>query len=121
MDRDLRELTWERSKGYCEACGKPMDYETWDWSHRKAKSKFKTAEESYFIENGMAVHHFCHMVKIENHPKLAQQKGWRVSSYQDPKTEPIALYGAVWVYLTADGKYADSRGELISPLQGITL
>ena len=105
MDKDLRERTWQRSRGKCEACGLPMDYESWDWSHRKAKGKFKTAGESYFIQNGMAVHHRCHMIDIENHPVLARQKGWRVPSYEDPRAIPIALYGTIWTYLEPDGSY----------------
>ena len=109
MNQNLRELTWQRSRGICEACGLPMDEESWDWSHRKAKGKFKTHEDSYFIQNGMAVHHRCHMITIENHPVLARQKGWRVPSYRDPRTEPIALYGAIWVHLEANGTYSEIK------------
>lgn len=106
MDKAVREALWNRCKGKCEACGLPLDPETWDWSHRKAKSHFKTAKDSYFVQNGMAVHHHpCHMVAIENHPVLARQKGWRVPSYDDPRQIPIALYGAVWTYLEPDGTY----------------
>ena len=101
LDKELRELTWERSKGYCEACGKPMDYETWDWSHRLSKSH----GGKYEVQNGMAVHHACHLEEIENHPYLARQKGWRVASQGNPAEVPILLYGRKWVYLTTDGKY----------------
>ena len=111
MDKTVRELVWQRSKGRCEACGLPLDEETWDFSHRKAKSNFsKRGETPDFVENGMAIHHFpCHMVSVENHPVLARQKGWRVPSYRDPRTEPIALYGAIWVHLNANGTYSEVK------------
>ena len=109
MDRDLRELTWERSKGYCEHCGKPLDPEGWHWSHRKGKAQGGI----YHIQNGLATTPHCHLVKITNHPKIAMQNGWMVSRQDNPADIPVNLYGSILVYLTEDGGYRDPRGGLI--------
>ena len=102
MDKKVRELVWQRSRGYCEVCGFPLDPESWDFSHRKAR-KHKGPDTP---ENGMAIHHHpCHLVDIELHPRLARDKGWRVISTENPLEIPIWLYGKLKVWLEPDGTY----------------
>ena len=101
MDKAVRELVFQRSKGRCEACGKPLP-ESWDFSHRKSRGQ--GGEDT--PQNGMAICHYpCHMVDVENHPVLARQKGWRVRSTEEPLDIPILLYGTRKVFLTEDGGY----------------
>ena len=101
MDKEVRELVWQRSKGYCETCGIPLDPENWDFHHRKLRKH--GGEDS--PENGLALHHHCHLVKVHNHPKISYSMGWMVPSFDDPAKAPLHLFGKIIVMLTADGKY----------------
>ena len=103
MDKVVRNLVWERSKGLCEYCGLPLDEEAWDFHHRKLRSH--GGKDS--AENGVALHHFCHLVKIHNHPKTSYANGFMVKSTGNPREEKLALYGSIWVYLEAQGTYRE--------------
>jgi len=101
VDKALRALTYERSKGWCEACGLPISEDDFDWSHRLSKAH----GGKYEIQNGMAVHSKCHHEQIESQPYTARLKGWRVPSQGNPAEVPILLYGKSLIFLEPDGSY----------------
>lgn len=118
MNKKVREMVWERSKGICECCGRYLDPENWSFSHRKATKQ--GGEDA--PENGMATHwEPCHRVDVELHPHSANEKGWRVRSSQNPKELPILLYGKLWIFLEPDGTYRKPFNAEINPHQPLHL
>lgn len=102
MDAEVRRLVWERCGGYCEVCGLGLSEDSFDFHHRKLKSR--GGKDS--APNGLACHHFCHLVTVHNHPRISAEKGWMVSKYDDELAVPISLGGSQFL-LTADGKYQE--------------
>jgi len=101
LDKKVRYIVGTRAEGKCEFCGLPLDEENWDFHHRKLKSRGGKDTP----ENGIACHHFCHLVKIHNHPKISRENGFMVVAQDNPLEVPIFLYGAIKTFLTADGNY----------------
>jgi len=100
---ELREVVKSRSSGYCEKCGKPLG-ESWALHHRKLRSR--GGEDS--LTNFVALHHECHNLgngSVHSNPKLAEQLGLMVPSWQDPKDAPLTLPSGDIVLLNDDGSY----------------
>ena len=105
MDKAIRQLVWERSKGFCEHCSKPLDEEAWDFHHRKLRKH--GGKDS--PENALALDHHCHLIKVHGHPVESRNKGWIVSSYAEPREQFVLLYDKVKVYLQEDGTYREAN------------
>lgn len=111
MDSSVRQAVWERCKGYCEFCGKPLDPDWWDFHHRQLGTKLD------LVENGVASHSFCHVVmpaSIHQNPKVAMERGFIISKYVDRdvfSSVPLLLGGGEnesrgrWVTLSDTGIY----------------
>lgn len=108
LDKDVRALVWERCKGSCEFCSRPLHEDAWSFHHRQLGTKLDLAS------NGVAVCHRCHMWGIHGNPKTAKEKGFIISKYIDRDefpAAPLLLFGGEnpergkWVLLTEDGKY----------------
>ena len=110
--QNVREAVWNRCGGYCEKCGWSLNKDNWDWHHRKLKKHGGTDT----IENGLALHHFCHIQKkdsVHQNPKLAYEKGWIVRSWDNASARPIVLPNGLFAILTPEGeyKYLGSEGK----------
>jgi hypothetical protein len=104
----LREQVFERCKGYCEKCGKPLPY-GWALHHRKLKSR--GGEDT--VQNFLALHHECHNTgtkSVHMNPSEAERNGWIVGSWQDPLECPVTLPDGSSVRLTAEGTYFYQEG-----------
>ena len=111
MDSNVRQLVWERSRGFCEFCGLPLDPESFDFHHRQGTTKLD------LVANGIAACHFCHVIapkSIHQNPRIARDRGFIISRYADASTfsqVPLLLFGGLdkargrLVVLTSDAKY----------------
>ena len=100
----LREIVWDRSKGYCEKCGSWMRQDSWALHHRKLKSR--GGKDT--VSNCVALHHSCHNLATDSvhaNPAAAEQLGFMVGSWQEPSECPVTLSSGDIVILTEDGTY----------------
>lgn len=110
LPKGLRELLWERCKGYCEKCGYSLDQDTADFHHRKLRSQ--GGQDT--AENGILVHHRCHIQhkdSIHDNPKKSVEMGYTVPSWGDPSVCRLTLPSGLSVTLTAEGKY-EQKAEI---------
>jgi len=101
LKQEIVELVNERAGHYCETCGNPA-LESMALHHRKLKSRGGKDSASNLIK----VHHKCHNLgtnSIHLNPSMASDKGWMVSSWSDPETEPFLRPDGSWVLLKNDG------------------
>ena len=107
IDKKVVEIVAARAGNYCEACG-GLAHESMALHHRKLKSRGgKDA-----VSNLMYVHHECHNLGTESihlRPAFAADKGWMVSSWDDPETTPMILPDGRLVILHNDGKITDLK------------
>ena len=113
-----RKALYERCKGMCEFCGGTLP-ESWAAHHRKLRSQGGKDD----IENVVALHHECHNLgtnSVHLNPQKSYEDGFMVHSWADSKETPLHLMRSMWVTLTTDGEYAESRGpdERTSSNQG---
>ena len=97
-----RERVWERSKGYCEMCGIPMDKQDFALHHRKLKSR--GGEDT--MSNLIAIHHGCHNMRTDSihlNPKWATEHGFMVSSWSDPENVALCRPNGSRIILLNDG------------------
>ena len=116
MNKDVRALVWERSRGMCEFCGLPLQEDSFDFHHRQLKTKVDLPS------NGLAVHHFCHIQSpgsIHQNPHVSKFLGFIIPSWIRPEDFPIVpvfLHGGTawdpgrsdpdrWVCLDNFGNY----------------
>jgi hypothetical protein len=102
MDKMIRERVWERSKGYCEMCGIPMDKQDFALHHRKLKSRGGKDTMSNLI----ALHHGCHNTRTDSihlNPKWATEHGFMVSSWSDPENVALCPPNGSRIILLNDG------------------
>lgn len=100
---NLREIVYKRCKGYCEKCGLPLT-DSWALHHRKLKSRGGKDEVSNFL----ALHHKCHNTGTDSvhlNPSIATQRGYMVSSWNEPDESPVTLPDGRSVILKSDGSY----------------
>jgi hypothetical protein len=111
IKKSIVELVIQRAAGYCEKCGGPAS-ESMALHHRKLKSRGgKDA-----VANLMWVHHGCHNMasdSIHANPALAADKGWMVSSWDEPENAPLVLPGGRVVLLQENGKITVPKGGKI--------
>jgi len=101
LKKEIVELVQTRAGNYCETCGRPA-LESMALHHRKLKSRGGKDSASNLIQ----VHHECHNLgtqSIHANPSMATDKGWMVSSWADPETEPMLTPDGSWVILKDDG------------------
>lgn len=101
MKQEIVKLVEARAGHYCETCGGPA-LESMALHHRKLKSRGGKDSASNLIR----VHHSCHNLatdSIHANPAIATNKGWMVSSWDDPETEPMFCPDGSWVLLKNDG------------------
>jgi len=101
MDKKLVAIVQERAGGYCEVCGGNAE-ESMALHHRKLRSRGGTDSPANLIW----IHHGCHNLNttsIHLNPADATQKGWMVSSWQDPEKSPFVNSSGVAVLLLNDG------------------
>lgn len=99
----LRALVWARSRGYCEKCGSQLP-DSWALHHRKLRSRGGKDE----VQNFLALHHECHNLGTDSvhlNPSYATDKGYMVSSWEDPAECPVTLPDGSIVTLTPEGNY----------------
>jgi hypothetical protein len=113
MDKEVREIVWERCGGWCEFCGLPLDPEAWDFHHRQLTTKLD------LISNGVATCHFCHVIapeSIHQNPQFARTKGFIISKFTKQNefpSVPLFLGGGKnplrgkWVLLAENGTYSN--------------
>lgn len=101
MDQKIVALVEARAGHYCETCGRPA-LDSMALHHRKLKSR--GGKDS--VSNLIRIHHECHNLdtdSIHKNPSIATDKGWMVSSWADPETEPFLQPDGNWVILKDDG------------------
>ena len=101
LNQEIVRLVEERAGNYCETCGNPA-LESMALHHRKLKSR--GGKDS--VSNLIRVHHHCHNLgtnSIHSQPSLATDKGWMVSSWANPETEPFLRWDGEWILLKNDG------------------
>lgn len=101
LKQEIVKLVEERAGNYCETCGGSA-LESMALHHRKLKSR--GGKDS--VANLIRVHHSCHNLgtdSIHANPSMATDKGWMVSSWADPETEPMLRPDGSWVLLRNDG------------------
>lgn len=111
IKQSIVELVVQRAAGYCEKCGRPAS-ESMALHHRKLKSRGgKDA-----VANLIWVHHGCHNMSTDSihaNPSFATEKGWMVSSWEEPDQAPMALPDGRIVLLQENGKITNlSEGKL---------
>lgn len=101
------DLVIQRAGGYCEKCGRPAS-ESMALHHRKLRSR--GGKDS--VSNLIYVHHGCHNLNsdsIHSQPSYATDKGWMVSSWDDPATSPMVLPDGRLVILGENGKITEIK------------
>ena len=101
LKKEIVELVQTRAGNYCETCGRPA-LDSMALHHRKLKSRGGKDSASNLIR----VHHECHNLgtqSIHANPSMATDKGWMVSSWANPETEPMLCPDGSWVLLKDDG------------------
>jgi len=101
LDQKIVEIVEARAGYYRETCGLPA-LESMALHHRKLKSR--GGKDS--VANLIRVHHECHNLgtdSIHKNPAVATEKGWMVSSWSGPETEPFLQPDGKWVILKNDG------------------
>lgn len=100
MDTDVREALYERTKGYCEACGRPMAYDAMAAHHRRQGKR-----SDWRASNLLGVHHGCHNLakgSIHDRPKQSYLCGFLVPSDMPTEKYPVLYHSAHWVLLLDD-------------------
>jgi hypothetical protein len=108
MKPELREQIFQRSGGYCEACGGSLEA-NWAAHHRLLRSR--GGKDS--VTNLVALHHKCHNLSrpsVHLDPAWATERGLMCPSWEDPACLPLTLPSGVIVLLTDDGGYATWEG-----------
>lgn len=101
LKKEIVKTVQARAGNYCETCG-GVASDSMALHHRKLKSRGGIDAPSNLIQ----VHHECHNLgtqSIHANPSMATDKGWMVSSWADPKTEPMLTPDGSWVILKDDG------------------
>lgn len=107
MNKQVAEKVLERSRGYCERCGKMTDLAL---HHRKLKSRGGKDE----VSNLVAICHPCHNLATDSvhlSPQKATLKGWMVPTYADPAEYPLHLASGDVVRLDNEGNYTRIEGN----------
>ena len=107
IKQEIVKLVTQRAGGYCETCGRPAS-ESMALHHRKLKSR--GGKDS--VSNLIRVHHECHNLgteSIHSRPAYATDKGWMVSSWDEPENTPMHLPDGRIVLLQNDGKITDLK------------
>lgn len=108
IDKKIVALVVERAQGYCEVCGK-VATESMALHHRKLKSRGGKDSAS----NLMRVHHSCHNMStgsIHANPQWAEDKGYMVASWQEPREAPMHTSNGKIVLLQNDGTIITLQG-----------
>jgi len=87
--KELRLIVWVRQQGYCYWCGKSLP-DVWALHHRKLKSRGGLDQASNLI----ALHHECHNMatnSVHSNPRKAKERGFMVSSWDDPSACCVTL------------------------------
>jgi hypothetical protein len=104
----------------CEVCGEPINgLRGYDWAvhHRRFRdgaSDQDTPQNTLVVCGGSNVDR-CHGV-IHSGKTYAKRRGWAITRHgnQDPLLQPMLIdHESRWVYLTADGEYADNPPEVV--------
>lgn len=98
---NVREAVHDRQRGYCWWCGVPLP-EAWALHHRQLRSQGGTDD----VWNFVALHHACHNGhRTSVHSQVAQaiERGFIVSSWDDPALVSLRLLGGETVSLHSDG------------------
>lgn len=101
MNKEVVEIVARRAGNYCEACG-GVAQESMALHHRKLKSRGGKDTAANLIR----VHHKCHNLgtaSIHSNPTWATEKGFMVSSWQEPEQAPMVLPTGQIVLLRNDG------------------
>lgn len=104
LTTEAREALYERTRGRCEWCGKPMAWFAMAAHHRLLRS----AGGTWALSNLMGTHHGCHNVQpgsIHQEPKLAISRGAIVSRHSrlPPAEVSVVMPGGRSWYLEDDG------------------
>ena len=97
LKQEIVQLVEERAGHYCETCGQPA-LESMALHHRKLKSR--GGKDS--VSNLIRVHHSCHNLgnhSIHGNPSLATERGWMVSSWDEPENAKMLRPDGCWVLL----------------------
>jgi hypothetical protein len=101
LDKKVVKIVEDRAGNYCEVCGGPA-LPSMALHHRKLKSRGGQDTPGNIIR----IHHGCHNLRtdsIHHNPEKASQKGWMVSSWQNPSEVPFVRPDGSIVLLLDDG------------------
>ena len=119
--KTIRELLYERTRGYCDCCGLPMTLDDMAAHHRRLRKHGGLWKAS----NLLGCHHSCHTGSggsVHLNVAMALQLHWLVHSWQKPEQTPFLLHQAHWVQPHDDWtlEYLSERyeGDVDAPALG---
>jgi hypothetical protein len=111
--KQIRKVLWERSDGFCEVSGLPLDFDTFDAHHRRKKGMGGTSRlDTDSLPNLLALDPGVHNHgprSVHALSTLSLQAGWLLHQDADPAKAPVMYRKREWVVLLPDG------GKVIVP------
>jgi 5-methylcytosine-specific restriction protein A len=108
---DVVEVVYERAQWSCEICTegvgdrRGVDHHV---HHRRPRAAGGSRRaDTNLPSNLLLLCPVCHG-QVESHRAVAQSMGWLVVQGVNPAEVAVLVQRDRWVYLTADGRYADS-------------
>lgn len=110
--REITEVLWARSEGFCEVSGRALDRETFDRHHRRPKSMggtYRPLTDS--LVNLLALDPEVHNGtpwSVHQRPTWSRPRGYLLSSHVDDDAmaaTPVLYRGRDWVILDAEGDF----------------
>lgn len=105
----IREQLWERSGGFCEVSGRPLDQESFDAHHRRLKGMggtYRPLTDS--LCNLLALDPEVHNGapwSVHQNPRWSRPRGYLLSAHVDDDAmaaTPVLYRGREWVVLLDD-------------------
>lgn len=117
-----REACWNRSGGYCEACGCRLRPQGWNLHHRQGRgmggTRRKVTCSDGLVICGMGNTSGCHRL-MDTQREWAVARGYVVSrgSLATPREVPVLRFGD-WVWLLEDGSVESLPTDLANAYTG---
>jgi hypothetical protein len=118
--REITELLWIRSEGFCEVSGRALDRDTFDRHHRRLKGmggtyRPLTDSPCNLLALDPEVHNGAPW-SVHQLPSWSRPRGYLLSAHVDDEAmaiTPVLYRGKNWVILDAEGDF----GVLSEPAQ----
>lgn len=109
---EVVDLVLERAQWSCEMCLVALGHrrgKDWQCHHRRARRMGGSQlPDTNSPANLLVLCLSCHEL-VESERSAAYEGGWLVRQNADPAAVLVLIGAKRWVFLTADGKYADER------------